>query len=425
MATINQGRVEYSFHHAAGEVVQLVLERIGHIVVTTAAEEQAIFTKQQAGDVDILMGWLENSHGDYLDKYRQDAVVLENAIYSPHCIWGVPDYVPAVQVKSVVDLLKPNVAAKMQKVIRAVNPGADVSKVSMEMIEKYKLDKAGYSFNNTPKSSNVDDFEAAYQNNEWFITPLWHPHQLHIKYKIRPLEDPLGILPEADKAQLIILKSSLPKFSEGDALSILRRITIGNEALSLMDSYIWRDGMSPRLAALRWMRDNEPRVETWFNKTPYERLRDLGLELPEPPAAVSNYVRFGVTRDGFIETSLQLPWVNKQLPWKGKISTRAAGEGTISVEDGYKATRATAMNVLAQLHDASGGDLSRVKMVRLEGHVLLDEDFTESPKLLDQASDIFTNVLGENGIHARMLLHYSSAPLDAPVLLGAHAELLW
>lgn len=216
---------------------------------------------------------------------------------------------------------------------------------------------------------------------EWFITPLWHPHQLHIKYKIRPLEDPLGILPEADKAQLIILKSSLPKFSEGDALSILRRITIGNEALSLMDSYIWRDGMAPRLAALRWMWDNEPRVETWFNKTPYERLRDLGLELPEPPAAVSNYVRFGVTRDGFIETSLQLPWVNKQLPWKGKISTGAAGEGTISVEDGYKATRATAMNVLAQLHDASGGDLSRVKMVRLEGHVLLDEDFTESPKV--------------------------------------------
>lgn len=64
MATINQGRIEYSFHHAAGEVVQLVLERIGHIVVTTAAEEQAIFTKQQAGDVDILMGWLENSHGE-------------------------------------------------------------------------------------------------------------------------------------------------------------------------------------------------------------------------------------------------------------------------------------------------------------------------------------------------------------------------
>ncbi|KAL2850500.1 substrate binding domain of ABC-type glycine betaine transport system-domain-containing protein [Aspergillus pseudodeflectus] len=388
MTTIKQGRIDLSFHHVAGEVVKLVLERLGYNVQVESAPHEAAFALHQESKTDFLIAWLEGSHGQYLDKYRTEVTVLSNAIYSPYCIWGVPDYVPETVVQTTQDLLKPNVAAKMRKQIQGINPGAGISRFSKEIIDKYGLAEAGYSFQHGSQADCFETFEAAYENNEWLVVPLWHPQYLHKKYKIRSLEEPNGLLRGIDDAQICIHNSAKTKFTD-EALAVLQRITLGNEAVSLMDCYCCKDGLSPRKAALRWMHENESRVNSWFAPTPYERLQLLGLPLPVAPPAVGQYEPFMVTRTGLVETSLQLPWVEGKLAYEGRLGS---GQHGLTVSQGAAAAKICALNLLAQLHQASSGDLSRVRMIRLEGHVNSEPGFRNSPSVFSTLNPFLIDV---------------------------------
>jgi hypothetical protein len=156
-----------------------------------------------------------------------------------------------------------------------------------------------------------------------------------------------------------------------------------------MDWYCCKDGLSPRQAALRWMHENESRVNSWFAPTPYERLQSLGLSLPVAPPAVGQYEPFVVTRAGLVETSLQLPWVEGKLAYEGRLGSGPQG---LSVSQGAAAAKICALNLLAQLHHASSGDLSRVRMIRLEGHVNSEPGFRNSPSVFSTLNPFITDV---------------------------------
>ncbi|KAJ3032501.1 hypothetical protein HDV00_007439 [Rhizophlyctis rosea] len=428
---IRQGRIGLSFHLVAGEVFQYVLERLGYSVEVEVAPHEAMFGKQKDGEIDILLGWLEGSHGKYLDQYRDEAVVLKNAVYEPYCIWGVPDYVPASVVSCIDDLKKPEVVEKMIKKVQGINMGAGISRFSVEMIEAYGLAEHGYHFTPGTQDDCFDAFEQAVQNEEWIVIPLWHPQFLHHTYSIRALQEPLSLLRGVDTCQPIIHSASLSKFHP-DHIKILSNITLGNSSVTEMDYYTNRLNMSPKRAALKWISQNKARVESWFESTPYDRLAALGLTLPPAPRAVGSYEAYTITSAGLISTSLQLPWVDGVLAVSGKVgnvpnSTEDPQDPlkVVCVDEAIKAARICALNLLAQLHEASGGNLTRVKMVRLEGNVTSDKGFLRSPEVLNAASELLLDVLGKNGKHARTALHHVEAPLNVPVLLGAQAELLW
>lgn len=146
------------------------------------------------------------------------------------------------------------------------------------------------------------------------------------------------------------------------------------------------------------------------------RLRNLGLQLPEPPAAVGAYLpwqRLGQ----IVTTSFQLPWQGKTLPFVGMVGR------DVSLEQAIEAARLCALNGLAQLRHAADGDLERVRLVRLDGHVGCAPDFKFIPKVLDGASELLNAVLGERGRHARTALGHMVMPLDVPVMLGFLAEI--
>jgi enamine deaminase RidA (YjgF/YER057c/UK114 family) len=149
--------------------------------------------------------------------------------------------------------------------------------------------------------------------------------------------------------------------------------------------------------------------------TPEHRLAELGLEIPPPPGAVAAYVpwqRFA----NVVTTSFQLPWKDGELAHVGRLGRE------LSADQGYEAARICALNVIAQLKDASG-ELSRVRVVRLEGHVGCTEDFAEIPQVLNGASELVNAVFGDRGRHARTALGHMVMPLHAPVMIGAWAEL--
>lgn len=153
--------------------------------------------------------------------------------------------------------------------------------------------------------------------------------------------------------------------------------------------------------------------------TPEARLAALGLALPAAPGAVAAYVPWARTGN-LVMTSFQLPWVDGVLSCAGACG----GPGGRTWEEGYAAARTCALNGIAQLSEATDGDLSRVaRILRLEGHVFAAPGFSDIPKVLNGASELVNEVFQEAGRHTRTALGHQVMPLDGTVMIGFWAEL--
>lgn len=141
------------------------------------------------------------------------------------------------------------------------------------------------------------------------------------------------------------------------------------------------------------------------------RLSQLGITLPTPAAAVANYIAYVVVGD-MIFVSGQLPLHDGKIAVTGKLGA------TVSVDQGYQAARLCAINLLAQAQ-AAAGDLARVRLVKLGAFVASHPDFTDQPKVVNGASDLMVEVLGERGRHARAAVGSPCLPLDAAVEIDA------
>lgn len=137
--------------------------------------------------------------------------------------------------------------------------------------------------------------------------------------------------------------------------------------------------------------------------TPYERLKQLGLELPTPATPVGNYVPF-VLANGFLYLSGQGP-----RRADGSMHTGKVGKD-VTIEDAYEHARLTGLNLLAAAHLALG-DLARVRrVVKVLGMVNAVPDFGDQPKVINGCSDLMVAVFGDAGRHARSAVGMGSLP---------------
>jgi enamine deaminase RidA (YjgF/YER057c/UK114 family) len=144
-------------------------------------------------------------------------------------------------------------------------------------------------------------------------------------------------------------------------------------------------------------------------------LADLGIVLPQAAAPAANYVPFVISGN--------LLFVSGQLPMEnGKIAVSGPLGGGVSLEDGQKAARLCAINIIAQAK-AALGDLDRVRrIVRLGGFVASANGFTDQPKVVNGASDLMVAVFGDAGRHARAAVGVNVLPLGAAVEIEAVIE---
>ena len=143
-----------------------------------------------------------------------------------------------------------------------------------------------------------------------------------------------------------------------------------------------------------------------------DRLAALGITLPAAPNPVANYVPYAVTGD--------LLFVSGQI---SKDADGAIVAGTlgrdVSIEAGQAAARLCALNILAQAK-AALGSLDRIaQVVRLTGFVNATPDFADHPKVVNGASDLMVEVLGDKGRHTRAAVGVSGLPLNSAVEVDA------
>jgi enamine deaminase RidA (YjgF/YER057c/UK114 family) len=147
------------------------------------------------------------------------------------------------------------------------------------------------------------------------------------------------------------------------------------------------------------------------------RLAELGLELPPPFAPVATYLGYTVTGN-LVHVSGQGPVWGSELRFSGKVGAE------LSFEQGCEAARLTALNLLAHLREACGGDLDRVvRCVKLFGLVHSTPDFTDAHKVVDAGSALLVDVFGEAGRHARAVVGAPGLPFGIAVELEAIFEI--
>jgi enamine deaminase RidA (YjgF/YER057c/UK114 family) len=151
--------------------------------------------------------------------------------------------------------------------------------------------------------------------------------------------------------------------------------------------------------------------------TPDQRLSELGIELPDPPAPAAAYLPFRVHGD-LVFTAGQIPVVDGSLPRTGKLG------GDLTTEEGAELARTAAINVLAVARAAADGDLSRLRLLKVTVFVASTPGFTEQHLVANGASELIGEVLGDHGVHARSAVGVPALPLDSPVEVEAIIEVL-
>jgi enamine deaminase RidA (YjgF/YER057c/UK114 family) len=151
--------------------------------------------------------------------------------------------------------------------------------------------------------------------------------------------------------------------------------------------------------------------------TPQERLRDLGYQLPPAPAAMASYVP---TRIVPIGGGRALLYVAGQVPVRDGQFLTGRVPDEVGIEQAQEAARVCALNILAQLEAAAG--LEQVEQVsQLTGYVLSSDSFGQQPQVVNAASDLIVEVLGEAGRHTRAALGTNALPRSVTVEIAAVA----
>ena len=148
-----------------------------------------------------------------------------------------------------------------------------------------------------------------------------------------------------------------------------------------------------------------------------DNLKKLNIEIPNAPNPVGSYVAYKKIGN-LLFISGQLPIASDGKMMKGKVGNE------LTLEDAQKASRLCVINILAQLKKAVNGNLDKVKnCVKITGFVNSTDEFKDQPKVLNSASEILSNVFGDNGKHARAAVSVNSLPLEAAVEIDAIFEI--
>ncbi|SCK45904.1 Enamine deaminase RidA, house cleaning of reactive enamine intermediates, YjgF/YER057c/UK114 family [Streptomyces sp. WMMB 714] len=146
------------------------------------------------------------------------------------------------------------------------------------------------------------------------------------------------------------------------------------------------------------------------------RLAELGITLPDVATPAGAYVP--ALRSGrYVYTAGQVPFVDGKLPMTGKVGAE------VTPEEAKDLARTCALNALAAVASVAGGLERVVRVVKVTGFVASAPDFTGQPGVLNGASELLGEVLGDRGVHARSAVGVAVLPMDAPVEVEIQVEL--
>jgi len=148
-----------------------------------------------------------------------------------------------------------------------------------------------------------------------------------------------------------------------------------------------------------------------------ENIKNLGLNIPELPKALANYVPFKIVGKTMY-ISGQAPVRNGEMIYKGKVGS------DITIEEGIEAAKLCVINIIAAVKTGLEGDWNKLdSFVKLTGFVNCQDSFTNQPKIINGASDMLVEIFGDQGRHTRVAVGSNALPLGISVEIDAIIQL--
>jgi enamine deaminase RidA (YjgF/YER057c/UK114 family) len=142
-----------------------------------------------------------------------------------------------------------------------------------------------------------------------------------------------------------------------------------------------------------------------------QKLKELGLNLPKVSTPGGNYVSVNI-RGSIAYVAIQFPIINEKYYYQGRLGNE------VSTEEGYKAMEMCALNVIAQIEAKVGFD-NVLGLNHIDAYFQSGKQWDDSPVIVNGASDMFVNVLGDKGMHSRAIFGVDSLPRNFSVGLTA------
>lgn len=263
--TLVIGQINLSFYTASAAVVKEVLMRLGHHLQTVEGNHPDIYGRLGRGEVDLLIAsWLPNAHG-HLQAPIADRLVEVSTLYEDaRLYWAVPAHVSVEAVRTIDDLKKPEVLARMDTLIVGVGPGSGLMNGSERIMQSYGLQAAGYSLKVAPALEWTQRLDDASANGRWIVMPLWQPQYLNSLYPVRILEDPQRIF-GVDRA-VVVARSEVWRQLPERSRVVIGRIHLGVPVATELERRMMVEGRPAEQVAREWMAANPDAVEAWFKE---------------------------------------------------------------------------------------------------------------------------------------------------------------
>jgi len=261
--TVNIGWIPWGEDIAATYLWKNILEGQGYTVELTQLDLAFLYAGLAQGDLDLFLdAWLPQTHRDYWDQYGDQLEELTTWYDKGLLTWAVPTY---VDVDSIADLK--GKADTFNGEIIGIEPGAGLTRVSREDVKPgYELD--GYEIVEGSTPAMLSELDRATSRGEPIVVTLWRPHWAYAAYDIKDLEDPKGLLGEAENLKAL----ARPGFSEDfpTLAEWMGNFKMSDEALASLEQLVLNDydiGEEPA-AVEEWLSDsaNQDIVNGWIGK---------------------------------------------------------------------------------------------------------------------------------------------------------------
>lgn len=261
--TIVLGHVNQPAYEATAIIIQTIIERLGYNVAVKYGSYDVMYAMLADGEIDMFVAAsLPNENAELWEEYKDKMTLLTPLYEDARQFWAVPKYIPASAVKSVADLSKPDVAQKMEKVIRGPAANSSLMNQSEKLMQEYGLTAAGYELTSGKSEDWIANFNANVKAKKWFVVPLWQPHFLNQVAELRILREPKQLLGKSDTAWLITQKGAKKRFGK-TTYEILKKMELSTKWVDELEYMVNVEKMTPRTAARQWMGLHPYTVEYW------------------------------------------------------------------------------------------------------------------------------------------------------------------
>jgi len=261
--TITIGWIPWDEDVAATYLWKSILEEEGYTVKLTQLDVAPVFSGLSTGDLDLFLdAWLPTTHSDYWAEYGDELEDIKVWYDNGLLTWAVPEYVDATSIEDLVGM-----ADTFGGQIIGIEPGSGLMRVSREDVQPgYGLDEYEIVEGSTP--AMLAELERATDAEEPIVVTLWRPHWAYSVFPIRDLEDPKGLLGEAEEIHAVGRDGFSDDFPE--VAEWIGNFEMDDDSLASLENLVINEygAGNEEEAVEEWLSDsaNQALVDGWLGR---------------------------------------------------------------------------------------------------------------------------------------------------------------